>query len=78
LRPSQDAVKLYGKPKRTRMCKLYATSLNSFGGEGGSKYGILENVLCKKRRENQNMLETPDAVQNLNERDCSCFFVFDW
>jgi hypothetical protein len=41
---------VYRKTKRTRMCKIYATSLNSFGGEGGSKYGILENVLCKKKK----------------------------
>jgi hypothetical protein len=62
------------------MGKIYAASLNSFGGEGGSKYGILENVLCKKkRREDQKMLGTPDAVQNLNERSWfRLFFVLFW
>jgi hypothetical protein len=65
------------KQKRQEWVKIYATSLNSFGGEGGSKYGILENVLCKKkRRENQNMLETPDAVQDLNERSWFRLFLF--
>jgi hypothetical protein len=76
LRPSRDAVK-YRKTKRTRMCKIYAASLNSFGGEGGSKYGILENVLCKKR--NPEYAGNAGRCAELErERLFMLFFVFDW
>jgi hypothetical protein len=36
------------KNKKDKNDKIYATSLDSFGGEGGSKYGILENVFMQK------------------------------
>jgi len=47
------------KNKKDKNDKIYATFLNSFGGQGGWKNGILKNVLfyARTRKENQDMLE---------------------
>ena len=47
------------KIKKDKNDKIYATFPNSFGGQGGWKHGILENVLfyARTREENQDMLE---------------------
>jgi hypothetical protein len=74
LRPSQDAVKCIEKQKEQECVK--STQLPSTHSEEKADRNMVSYKMFYARRKNQKMLETPDAVQNLNERDCSCFLSF--